>query len=143
MKWATRPGCHIDRAACAWLIRRYLDPGAEFVFVEDTDDVPENATPFDMRGVPLSHHNSGCSFETFLAQYQLTDPVLWDIARIVHEADLGDERYDAPEAAGLDVLLQGLALVRSDTDVLAISETLFDGLYAIRKQLALATPSVR
>ncbi|HEY8836590.1 MAG TPA: chromate resistance protein ChrB domain-containing protein [Dehalococcoidia bacterium] len=143
MKWATRPGCHIDRAACAWLIRRYLDPGAEFVFVEDTDDVPENATPFDMRGVPLSHHNAGCSFETFLAQYQLTDPVLWDIARIVHEADLGDERYDAPEAAGLDVLLQGLALVRSDTDVLAISETLFDGPYAIRKQLALATPFVR
>jgi len=143
MKWATRSSCHIDRAACAWLIRRYLDPGAEFLFVEDTDDVPAGATPFDMRGVLLSHHNGGCSFETFLAHYQLTDPVLWEIARIVHEADLADERYDAPEAPGLDVLLRGLALVRSDPEVLAISETLFDGLYAIRKQLALATPFTR
>ncbi|MHB8575489.1 MAG: chromate resistance protein ChrB domain-containing protein [Dehalococcoidia bacterium] len=143
MKWATRPGCHIDRAACAWLIRRYLDPGAEFVFVEDADDVRSDATPFDMRGVPLSHHNGGCSFEIFLDHYQLTDPVLRDIARIVHEADLADERYNAPEAPGLDVLLQGLALVRTDQDVLAISEALFDGLYAVRKQLAVATSFTR
>lgn len=143
MKWATRPGCHIDRAACAWLIRRYLDPAAEFIFVEDTDAVPPDATPFDMRATTLSHHNGDCSFETFLTHYQLTDPVLWEIARIVHEADLADERYDAPEAPGLDVLLQGLALVRSDSDVLAISETLFDGLYAVRKQLARATVFTR
>ncbi len=142
MKWATRPGCHIDRAACAWLIRRYLDPGAQFLFIEDMDDLPDDATPFDMRGVPLSHHNGGCSFETFLAHYQLTDPVLQDIARIVHEADLADERYDAPEAPGLDVLLQGLALLRSDSEVLAISELLFDGLYAIRKQRAFASPLI-
>jgi hypothetical protein len=139
VKWATRSGCHIDRAACAWLIRRYLDPPAEFVFVDDPDNVPADATPFDMRGAPLSHHDGGCSFETFLAHYGLTDPVLGDIARIVHEADLADERYDAPEAPGLDALLQGLALVRSDREVLAIAETLFDGLYAFRKQLALAT----
>jgi len=139
MKWATRPGCHIDRAACAWLIQRYIDPAAAFVFVEDTAGVPPDATPFDMRGVDLSHHAGRCSFETFLVRYRLDDPVLWDIAHIVHEADLADERYDAPEAPGLDVLLQGLVLVRGDGDVLAIAMTLFDGLYAIRKQLALAT----
>jgi hypothetical protein len=134
MKWATRPGCHVDRAACAWLIRRYVDPAAEFLFVEDRVDVPADATPFDMRGVSLSHHGGGCSFETMLAHYQLTDLVLWEIVRIVHEADLADERYDAPEAPGLDVLLQGLALVRADTEVLALSQALFDGLYAVRAQ---------
>jgi hypothetical protein len=68
--------------------------------------------PFDMRGAELSHHGEDCTFETMLKRYDLADPVLWDIARIVHEADLGDERYDAPEAAGLDVLLRGLSMVR-------------------------------
>jgi hypothetical protein len=138
VKWATRPGCHIDRAACAWLIRRYIDPEATFLFVEDADDVPADATPFDLRGVPLSHHAGRCSFETFLVQYQLDNPVLVDIGHIVHEADLADERYDAPEAPGLDVLLQGLALTRSDTEVLAIAGALFDGLYEVRKRMLAA-----
>jgi hypothetical protein len=109
MRWATRPGCHIDRAACAWLIHRFLDADAEFLFVDDPEDVPADATAFDMRGVELSHHGGDCSFETFLRRYELDDPVLWDLARIVHEADLADERYDAPEAAGLDVLIRGLS----------------------------------
>jgi hypothetical protein len=64
MKWATRKAIHIDRAACAWLIRRFLDPEAEFVFVTDPADVPAEATPFDMRGVDLGHHGGDCSFET-------------------------------------------------------------------------------
>jgi hypothetical protein len=91
-------------------------------------------TPFDMRGVPLSHHGGDCTFETLLKHYTLTDPVLWDLARIVHEADLADERYDAPEAPGLDALLRGLALVRDDAELLALTEPLFDGLYALRSQ---------
>lgn len=74
MKWATRSGCHIDRAACAWLIRRFLDPHAEFVFVDDPEDVPADATPFDMRSVELSHHGGDCSFETFLRRYEFDDP---------------------------------------------------------------------
>ncbi len=119
MRWATRAGCHIDRAACAWLIRRFLDPEAEFVFVADPDDVPADATPFDMRGAELSHHQGDCSFERFLRHFSLEDPVLWDLARIVHEADLADERYDAPEAPGLDVLLRGLSMVRGDEEVRA------------------------
>src|SRR5206468_2521558 len=65
MRWATRRHCHVDRAACAWLIRRFLDPEAEFVFIDDPDEVPADATPFDMRGVELSHHEGDCSFETF------------------------------------------------------------------------------
>ncbi len=82
MRWATRAHCHIDRAACAWLIRRFIDPEAEFLFVDDPADVPADATPFDMRGVELSHHGGDCSFETFLRRYQLDDPVLWEIATI-------------------------------------------------------------
>jgi hypothetical protein len=134
MRWATRAHCHVDRAACAWLIRRFVDPDAEFFFVDDPDEIPVGATPFDMRGVELSHHNGDCSFETFLKRYELTDPVLHDIARIVHEADLTDERFDAPEAPGLDVLVRGLSLVGDDDAVLSVSARLFDGLYEYRRQ---------
>ena len=137
MTWATRAHCHVDRAACAWLIARFIDPDAEFVFVDDPDDVPRDATPFDMRGVELSHHGGACSFETFLDRYELDDPVLWDIARIVHEADLGDERFYAPDAPGLDVLLRGLSMVRDDDELLRLSAPLFDGLYEYRKRTLL------
>ncbi len=65
MKWATRSGPHVDRTACAWLIKRFIDPDAEFVFVDDIDEVPDDATPFDMRGVEFSHHHGDCSFEAF------------------------------------------------------------------------------
>src|SRR2546423_13458980 len=74
MRWATRRHCHVDRAACAWLIRRFLDPDPEFVFVDDPDEVPADATPFDMRGAELSHHGGECSFEAFLRRYELKDP---------------------------------------------------------------------
>ena len=137
MRWATRRNCHVDRAACAWLIRRFIDTDAEFVFVDDPDEIPADATPFDMRGAELSHHGGDCSFETFLHRSELTDPVLWEIARIVHEADLADERYDAPEAPGLDVLLRGLSMVREDEELLALSGPLFDGLYEYRKRALL------
>jgi hypothetical protein len=137
VRWATRAHCHVDRAACAWLIRRFVDADAEFVFVDDSEHVPSDATPFDMRGVDLSHHRGDCSFETFLRRYELDDPVLWDIARIVHEADLQDDCYDAPEAPGLDVLVRGLSLTLADGDLLAITAPLFDGLYEYRKRALL------
>jgi hypothetical protein len=137
VRWATRKHCHIDRAACAWLVRRFIDPEPEFVFVDDPEDVPADATPFDMRGVELSHHRGNCSFETFLERYELADPVLWEIAKIVHEADLGDERFDAPEAPGFDVLLRGLSLIYDDDELLRISAPLFDGLYEYRRQALL------
>ena len=129
MNWATRRHCHIDRAACAWLLGHRIDPEAEFVFVTDPADVPADATPFDMRGVDLGHHGSDCSFETILRRYDLTDPVLWRIAAIVHEADLDDERYDAPEAPGLDVVLRGLSMIGDDQHTLTVTTPIFDGLY--------------
>jgi hypothetical protein len=129
MRWATRAGVHIDRAACAWLIGRFIDPGAEFLFVSDPAEVPADATPFDMRGVVLGHHGDRCSFETFLVRYELADPVLARIGQIVHEADLDDGRYDAPEAPGLDVMLRGLSMTGDDERTLAVSGPLFDALY--------------
>ena len=137
MKWATRKGPHVDRTACAWLIARFIDPGPEFVFVDDLDEVPADATAFDMRGAELSHHDGECSFEAFLRRYELDDPALAAIGRIVHEADLEDERYDAPEAPGLDVLMRGLSMVRPDHEVLALSAPLYDGLYEYFKRAGL------
>lgn len=137
MKWATRANCHVDRAACAWLIGRFIDPDATFVFVTDPDEVPDDATPFDMRGVELSHHGGDCTFETLLKTYELDDPVLWELARVVHEADLEDERYDAPEARGVDVLIRGMSLVLDDAALLDATRPLFEGLYEFRKRALL------
>jgi hypothetical protein len=137
VRWATRRHCHVDRAGCAWLIRRQIDPDAEFLFVDDPDEVPPDATAFDMRGVELGHHGDDCSFETVLHRYGLDDPVLWDLARIVHEADLGDERYDAPEAPGLDVICRGLSMVLDDPRILEVTAAMFDGLYEHRRRALL------
>jgi len=129
MKWATRRHCHVDRAACAWLIRRFIDPEATFVFVDDPDDIPADATGFDIRGVELTHHDGDCSFETFLKRYGLEDEALAAIARVVHEADLSDERFEALEAPGLDAVVRGISLVYDDDHVLAVTRPLFEGLY--------------
>jgi hypothetical protein len=119
------------------LLRRFVDTAAEFVFIDDPADVPAGVTPFDMRGAELSHHGGDCSFETMLRHFGLDDPVLWDVARIVHEADLADERFDSPEAPGLDVICRGLSMVCSDDDVLAISAAVFDGIYEYRRRALL------
>lgn len=135
MKWATRANCHVDRTACAWLIRRAIDAEPEFVFVEDPDEVPADATPFDIRGVELSHHEDDCSFETFLKKYEIDDPVMWEIGHIVHEADIGDERYDAPEAKGVDVLIRGLSMiVEHDDRLLEVTFPMYEGLYEYLKR---------
>jgi hypothetical protein len=138
VRWATRAGVHVDRTACAWLISRFVDEHAEFVFVHDPDETPADATPFDMRGVELSHHRGGCTFETMLERYRLDEPALRAIARIVHEADLEDERYDAAEARGLDVILRGLSLVaESDEQMLALSGPIYDGLYEYHRRASM------
>ena len=137
MKWATRRHCHIDRAACAWLIRRFLDPDAAFVFASGPADVPAGAVPFDMRGVELGHQGQDCTFETLLRRHDLIDPVLWRIAAVVHEAALEDDRYDAPEAAGLDAVLRGLSMTLDDPGVLAVTGPVFDGLYEYHRRATL------
>jgi hypothetical protein len=96
--------------------------------------VPPDATSFDMRGVDLGHHGGDCSFETILRRHETTDPVLWRIAEIVHEADLDDGRFDAPEAPGLDVVLRGLSMTGTDEHALAVSAPIFDGLYEFHRR---------
>jgi hypothetical protein len=128
--WATRRRCHVDRTACAWLVRRFVDPAAEFVFVDDPDEIPPDATAFDLRGAELGHRDGRCSFESILVAYELDEPGLARLGRVVHEADLRDERFDAPEAPGLDAVVRGLgAIARDDHELLLLTAPIYDGLY--------------
>ena len=129
-RWATRPRPHVDRIASAWLIKRFLDPAAEFVFAA-ADEMPADAIPFDMAGVEFGHQGDGCTFETLLHRSGLRDRRLAAIAEIVHEADLRDGKFQRDEARGLDLLLRGLlAAIKDDHEALAQGLTLFDGLYS-------------
>ena len=130
MRWVTRAKCHVDRTACAWLIRRFVDPAAEFVFITDPSRLPSDATPFDIPGQPFSHHDGDSTFEVMVRHYGLDEPGLVALGRIVHEADIEDERYDAPEAAGLDAIVRGLGLLLDDDQLLEASSTIYDGLLA-------------
>lgn len=132
MKWVTWTGVGIDRMACAWLIRRRFDPDAQFHFIpEGSAALPANATPFDIPGVPLSHHQGRCSFAAFLSAYDMSDPILARIARIVDEADTVQEIELEPAAAGVDLICRGLRRISPD-DQTAIEHgmTLYDALYA-------------
>jgi hypothetical protein len=113
------------------LIRRFVDPQATFAFFGDPSEAPEGAELFDVVGARLSHHGDDCSFETFLKEYDLHDPVLAEIAEIVHDADLMDEKYGRPEAEGLDVIVRGMQLALPDDAALTShTDSLYDGLYA-------------
>lgn len=121
----------MDRTACIWLIRRFVDPEARFSFFGDPAEAPAGALLFDVAGARLSHHGDDCSFETFLKTYDLEDPVLADIAEIVHDADLMDEKYGRAESEGLDGLVRGMQMVLPDDETLARhTDVLYEGLYA-------------
>ncbi len=132
MLWVTRPHPHIDRTACAWLIRRFVDQEAVFAFAPDAEAAQHvGGTPFDMRSVELGHHEGRCSFETILHKYRLTDPALHEIAAMVHDADLDDDKFRSPEAPGLDAVIRGLGMViEDDQELLALADRIYDGLYA-------------
>lgn len=121
----------MDRTGCIWLIRRFVDGEAVFAFFRDVAEAPEGAELFDVAGARLSHHGEDCSFETFLKEYDLQDPVLSEIAEIVHDADLMDEKYGRPESEGLDTIVRGMQLALPDDEVLTRhTDALYDGLYA-------------
>jgi hypothetical protein len=121
----------VDRTACIWLIRRYLDPQATFAFFGDPAEAPEGAELFDVVGARLSHRGEDCSFETFLKEYDLGDPALREIAEIVHDADLMDEKYARPESDGLDAIVRGMQLSLPDDQTLSVhTDTLYEGLYS-------------
>jgi len=113
------------------LIRRRIDPDAEFRFFRDVSEAPEGAELFDVAGARLSHRGDACSFETMLEEYDLGDPVLREISEIVHDADLMDDRYGRPESDGLDAVIRGMQLALPDDEALSLhTDAIFDGLYA-------------
>lgn len=129
--WVTRPRPGVDRMGSAWLIRRFIDPDARFAFAADRDALPAaDAIPFDMFGVEFSHQGEGCTFETLCAVFALTDPALTRIAQIVHDLDLKDDRFGAPDAGTVNTLIEGLQLATAEDDLLLERGiTLFESLY--------------
>ena len=116
--------------ASAWLIRRFIDPQARFGFASDRDTVPRGAIPFDMFGVDFSHQGDGCTFETLCTVFGLRDDALARIASIVHDLDLKDGRFGAPECATVGTMIEGLQLSHDDDDaLLAQGMTLFESLH--------------
>lgn len=136
MKWVTRQNASVDRIACPWLIKRFIDPEAEFLYVPaaEVKSVAERdgAIPYDVAGVELGHVDGRCSFESILLKYGLQDPALDRLARIVHGADVSEDVGLTPEAAGLKAIAHGFAMVHGTDDHLKIRlETpLYDALYA-------------
>src|SRR5438093_220108 len=129
-RWVTRPRPHIDRIGSAWLIKRFIDPDAEFLFAPPAE-FPNGAIPFDAPGVELTHHGEDCTFETLVKRARLRDRRLARLAEVVHEADLRDGKYPHEEARGIDVAVRALLAASSDDhQVLAQGMTLFEGLYA-------------
>jgi hypothetical protein len=128
-RWVTRPRPHIDRIASAWLIKRFIDADAEFVFAPPAE-FPKDAIPFDAPGAELSHQGEDCTFETLVKRARLRDRRLVRLAEVVHEADLRDGKYPHEEARGIDVAIRALLAASSDDhQVLAQGMALFEGLY--------------
>jgi hypothetical protein len=134
MKWVTRERPKIDRIACPWLIQRFIDPEAEFLYVPAAQVLATaqstGATPYDIPGVEMSHVGERCSFDAFLAKYRLHDPALQQLAAIVRGAD--NSRLDlAPQSAGLYAISLGLSQVFGDDhEMLRHGMVVYDALYA-------------
>ena len=135
MKWVTWENVGIDRIGCAWLIRKWIDPKAQFLFIPSTQSsLPKGAEPFDVPGVRLSHHRGHCSFHALLREYKLEDPILERIARIVDEADTVQEVLLEAAAHGLDVICRGIRLTSpSDAEALERGGAIYEALYAALK----------
>lgn len=136
MKWVTRKNANVDRVACPWLIKRFVDPDAEFLYVA-ADQVMavaerEDATPYDVKDVELGHVDGRCSFESIMLKYGLEEPGLKRLAQIVHGADVSGDRDICPEAAGLYAIANGFALMHGEDDhqKIRLETPMYDALYA-------------
>jgi hypothetical protein len=135
MKWVTRSHVHVDRVACPWLITRFVDNTAEFLFVPKSDveriAKETGAIPFDVPGVELGHADGRCSFESILLRYKLEDAALLRLARIVHAADIAADIDTDSIAPGLEAIAVGYGLLHPrDDDNLARQFEVYDALYA-------------
>ena len=135
MRFVTRKNAAVDRMACPWLIRRFIDKDAEFIYVEPADVArvarEKDAIPFDVEGARLGHVDGRCSFESILLEYKLDDPTLQRMATIVHGADVDQDVDITPEAAGLKAIAMGFRRIYGDRDheKLEAQMQVYDALY--------------
>lgn len=132
MKWVTREHVHVDRTACPWLIKKFVDKQAEFIFVpvEEIEEVvrKEGAIPFDAPDVELGHHGEKCSFDSVISKYKIRDPAVLELARIVRSADT--ESKAAPEGAGLSAIMTGISIAaKNDHEASKNASPVYDALY--------------
>ncbi|MEK6303946.1 MAG: chromate resistance protein ChrB domain-containing protein [Acidobacteriota bacterium] len=147
MKWITREHVKVDRVACPWLIKKFVDPEAQFLFVA-ADDVMETAEreeaiPFDVPGVELGHHQGKSSFEAIVAKYQIKDAAIDLLAEIVHGADVQQDLYGRAEAPGLKAIAEGFRYLgfEDDHEILRNEFVVYDALYAYCQRRVLETPN--
>ena len=142
MKWVTRERVKVDRVACPWLIRKFIDPSAEFLFVSVEKVMEtaarENAIPFDVPGVEFGHHGNECSFDALVKKHQLDrDRAIILLAKIVNGADTDNSLWNQPEAAGLNAIAEGFRHLgfKSDLDLIAAESIIYDALYAYCQEM--------
>lgn len=135
MKWVTREHPKTDRIACPWLIRKFIDADAEIVYVPKDDVLAfaerEGAISFDAPGAKYTHRDGNCSFETLVEEYKIDDPAIAVLARVVHGADVSDDRDNTPQSRGLEAIADGFALLDlDDLRQLELELPVYDALYA-------------
>ena len=142
MKWVTRERVKVDRVACPWLIRKFIDPQAEFLFVpeEKVSEVAkrEGAMPFDVKGVEFGHHGKECSFDALVKKYNLgREPAIVLLAKIVNGADTDNTLWNQPEAAGLNAIAEGFRHLglKDDHEINAAESIVYDALYAYCQEM--------
>jgi len=133
MKWVTRHYVHVDRTACPWLIKRFVDPDAEFIFVpvEKIEEIvkKEKAIPYDAPNVELTHQGERCSFDAIIEKYKISDPAVLELAKIVRAADT-DKMETVPEAAGLEAIMTGIGMVaKDDHEAIEKARPVYEALY--------------
>jgi hypothetical protein len=132
MKWVTREHVHVDRTACPWLIKKFVDTQAEFIFVpvEKIEEVvkKEKAIPFDAPNVELGHHDEKCSFDSIIEKYNIKDPAVLELAKIVRSADTESEA--TPEGAGLSAVMTGISIIaKDDHEAIKNARSVYNALY--------------
>ena len=142
MKWITREKVKVDRVACPWLIKKFVDTNAEFIFVPadqvNAEAARLGATPYDVKDVELGHHGRECSFDAIVKKYKLsTDPALVLLAKIVNGADTDNSLWNQPEAAGLNAIAEGFRHLgyKDDHEQIAAEWIVYDALYAYCQEM--------
>ena len=142
MKWITREKVKVDRVACPWLIKKFIDPEAKFLFVPEEKVLEvakrEGATPFDVKGIEFGHHGKECSFDALVKKYDLgREPAITLLAKIVNGADTDNTLWNQPEAAGLNAIAEGFRHLgfKNDLEVIAAESIVYDALYAYCQEM--------